>query len=101
MIQWEWIGNLIGPEGTKSISEALKVNSSLQELSLIRDEEIWKEMKWKKCIYKEKTIIGNSIGDEGAKSICDALRINTSLTTLNLDSEERIKIERENKSWTT
>ena len=34
----EWIGNKIGAEGAKMISEALKCNSSLTELDLSCDD---------------------------------------------------------------
>ena len=39
----EWIGNQIGYEGAKTISESLKINTSLTELSLGGDEKIWNE----------------------------------------------------------
>ena len=54
--------NSIGDEGAHSLSEALKVNSSLISLDLGR----------------------NSIVDEGAHSVSEALRVNTSLTSLDL-----------------
>ena len=56
-IEWkemkEWIDNEIGDEGAKSISETLKINTSLTELNLWSDENVmnenekmnWKEMK--------------------------------------------------------
>ena len=34
----QWIGNEIGGEGAKAISESLKINTSLTELNLGRDE---------------------------------------------------------------
>ena len=43
----EWIGNQIGSEGAKTISESLKINTSLTELGLEGDEKI-EEMKKKK-----------------------------------------------------
>ena len=49
----KWIGNKIGDEGAKTISESLKINTSLTELNLRCDEKIWNEkdrineMKWK------------------------------------------------------
>ena len=36
----EWIGNQIGSEGAKTISESLKINTSLTELNLRSDEKI-------------------------------------------------------------
>ena len=35
----KWIGNQIGDEGAKRISESLKINTSLTELDLIGDEK--------------------------------------------------------------
>ena len=52
----------IGDEGAKALAEALKVNATVEELSL-----------WK-C----------GIGDDGAAALAEALRANTSLTKLNL-----------------
>ena len=40
----KWIGNKIGYEGAKTISESLKINTSLTSLDLGSDE---KNMKWK------------------------------------------------------
>ena len=41
----KWIGNKIGNEGVKRISESLKINTSLTELNLDRDEKKRNEMK--------------------------------------------------------
>ena len=49
----EWIGNEIGYEGAKTISESLKINTSLTKLILGSDEKIRNEkekMKWKEMI---------------------------------------------------
>ena len=47
----EWIGNGIGDEGAKRISESLKINTSLTKLDLIGDEKKmereYNEKKWK------------------------------------------------------
>ncbi len=44
--KWKkWIDNEIGPEGAKTLSEALKINTSLTSLTLYCDEN---ETKWKK-----------------------------------------------------
>ena len=40
MIQWEWKENNIGPEGVKSLSESLKINTTLTELNLNGDDNI-------------------------------------------------------------
>ena len=39
----KWIGNQIGYEGAKTISESLKINTSLTSLNLEGDEKIWNE----------------------------------------------------------
>ena len=39
----KWIGNEIGSEGAKRISESLKINTSLTELDLEGDEKIRNE----------------------------------------------------------
>ena len=41
----KWIGNGIGDEGAKAISESLKINTSLTSLNLYSDEKIkkWEE----------------------------------------------------------
>ena len=46
----KWIDTRIGDEGAKTISESLKINTSLTKLNLGSDEKIWNEkekMKWK------------------------------------------------------
>ena len=49
----KWIGNQIGDEGAKTISESLKINTSLTELNLWSDEKVTNEKerrnekKWK------------------------------------------------------
>ena len=43
----EWIGNGIGDEGAKTISESLKINTSLTELDLGGDEKIRNEKERK------------------------------------------------------
>ena len=39
----KWTGNEIGDEGAKTISESLKINTSLTELVLSCDEMMWNE----------------------------------------------------------
>ena len=41
----EWIDNQIGDEGTKTISESMKINTSLTILDLGSDEKIWNEIE--------------------------------------------------------
>ena len=47
----KWIGNRIGDEGAKTMSESLKINTSLTELDLRSDE---KDKKWKRGKWSEK-----------------------------------------------
>ena len=92
----QWKDNDIGDEGSKSISELLKINTSLTKLNLKsgNPEKWWKRMKKdemgsnKKVKMKNEKWIGNSIGDEGAKSLSESLMINTSLIQLNLEGNE-------------
>ena len=46
----KWIGNQIGDEGAKAVSESLRINTSLTSLNLSGDEKIilWEriENKW-------------------------------------------------------
>jgi len=56
------INTHIRNEGAKALAEALKVNTTLEEL----------------CLYS------CGIGDDGAAALAEALRCNTSLTTVNL-----------------
>ena len=41
----EWIVNTIGDEGAKSISESLKINTTLKELTLRSEEKISSEKR--------------------------------------------------------
>ena len=48
----QWIGNQIGDEGAKTISESFKINSSLTELNLDGDERIWNVKNYYTIMYK-------------------------------------------------
>ncbi len=93
--KWKkWIGNEIRSKGAQSLSEALKINTSLTSLNLRGDEN---EKKWKmreKKKWKWMKWIGNQIGPEGAKTLSEVLKINTSLTSLNLGGDENEMKER-------
>ena len=93
----KWIGNQMGDEGAKRISESLKINTSLTILHLDSDEEIRNEKR--KSIMKEmKKWVDNQIGNEGAKSISESLKINP-LTSLNLGGDENeVRNEKEMKN---
>ena len=82
---WIWLSiieshssyNNIGSSGATSLSEALKVNSSLTQLGLtmsLKDQ----------LIIIESHSIYNNIGDSGTRSLSEALKVNSSLTQLNL-----------------
>ena len=81
--------NKIGYEGAKSISESLKINTSLKSLDLRSDEKIRNEIIEVKEMKMKKQSIDNYIGDEGAMSISESLIINTCLVLLNLGSDEK------------
>ena len=89
--------NNIGDIGAKSLSDALKTNTTLIGLNLSCEHKR-KEKK------KKKTQIGtinnslssvfiqssdNELGDTGATSLIDALKSNTTLTELYLDGEDK------------
>ena len=54
--------NSIGDEGATALAEALKVNTTINDMYLGK----------------------NSIGDEGATALAEALKVNTTITTLDL-----------------
>ena len=62
-------GNEIGAEGAKTISEVLKVNSTLTTLDLGSEEER-KEREEKE--KKEERMTVNRIGDEGKEMVKNA-----------------------------
>ena len=69
--------NNIGKEGAKDISEALKINQTLQNLDL-------REIIYLIYLLFILFIGNNDIGKEGAKDISEALKINQTLQNLNL-----------------
>ena len=78
-------GNKIGERGAKSMSEALKVNTTLTKLDLT-SEHIEMQTSSNNCsffnLYIKST--GNDIGEIGAKSLGEALKANATLTKLSL-----------------
>ena len=87
--------NNIGDIGAKSLSDALKTNTTLIGLNLSCEH---------KRKEKKKTQIGtinnslssvfiqssdNELGDTGATSLIDALKSNTTLTQLDLEGEHK------------
>ena len=89
----KWIGNYIGDEGAKRISESLKINTSLTKLNLRGDEKIRNE-NGRIEMKRNDEWIDNRIGDEGAKTISESLKINSSLTELYLGCDEKIRNEK-------
>ena len=87
----KWIENGIRDEGAETISESLRINTSLTHLDLGCDEMKKREEKKN----ENEKWIDNEIGDKGAKAISESLRINTSLTELHLEGDEKIIEESE------
>ena len=85
-----FIGNKIGVEGAKSLSEMLKVNTSLISLNLRGDEKRTKKKENGISIW----LTDNKIGREGAESMSEILKENTTLTSLNLTCEYKMKGEK-------
>ena len=87
-------GNEIGEEGAKTLSEILKVNTTLTKLNLSCEKE---ERKREIFERKEEWMTDNKIGDEGAKALSEMLKVNTTLTSLNLGCEEEERREKREK----
>ena len=84
--------NKIGGKGTKSLSEALKSNTTLTKLNLSCED---KRKKTPKTYINNSlfpflfTSTDNNIGKRGAKSLSEALKLNAALTQLDLSSENK------------
>eukprot|EP00943_MAST-04B_sp_MAST-4B-sp1_P003124 g3124.t1 len=92
------LGNCyIGDEGAKELAEALKVNTSLKEISLSSNnigaeggKELAEALKELAEALKVNTSLekidlrNNTIGDEGAKYVAEALKVTTSLKEIYL-----------------
>jgi len=74
--------NKFGSEGAKYISEALKENTFLTNLSLC-SSNFWKNAQ-KKEINNHYFSAENELGPEGAKFIFEALKHNETLISLDL-----------------
>ena len=85
--------NNIGDTGATSLSEALKSNTTLIELNLIRkDKRHTKDTHQQFTLFSiRNTSTGNKIGDKGAKSMSESLKSNTTLTELDLSGEDKKK----------
>ena len=84
-------GNKIGERGAKTMSDALKSNTTLTQLDLLckhkRNNTQMTSINESLFILIKST--GNNIGDTGTTSLSDALKTNTTLTKLNLRSEDK------------
>ncbi len=84
-------GNQIGSEGAKAIAHALKANTSLQQLDLVRYITFVLLLHFfGSCfVFRLRGLTlasqaGNYVGVEGAEAIAEALRYNTSVHQLTL-----------------
>ena len=68
-------GHTVGSDGATSIAKALKINQTLQILSLV-------VQLWRFLFQSSSRLWNNNIGDTGAKAIAEALRTNQTLQTL-------------------
>ena len=77
--------NRIGNKGTKSLSEALKTNTTLQSLNLGCEQEESVQDGWIGDITNNQhQQAGNWIGAGGARALSEALKTNTSLVSLSI-----------------
>ena len=80
--------NQMRDEGVKSLSEILKVNTSVTSLSLSSEwkkKRNTKRMDWRQVLWF--LFSDNGIGNEGAKALGETLKTHTILETLYLGSE--------------
>ena len=85
-------GNSIGDTGAKSLSDALKSNTTLKQLDLEREnkrnnKQMTSINNQLFSIFNKSTV--NDIGDTGVKSLSDSLKSNTTLQQLDLDCEHK------------
>ena len=73
------IGDSLGDEGTKAISEALKVNKTMTALNLCG---LFSFHSFHSNAFV--CFSGNNIGAEGAKALAAGLRANSGLKTISL-----------------
>lgn len=82
------IENRLGPDGVASLSEALKVNTTLIKLHLRcgnkRKHATITFFIHFFCLHKSTD---NAIQDAGTTALSEALKINTALVSLNLERE--------------
>ena len=77
--------NKLGDEGTKVLSESLKVDTTLLNFNLW---SFWiSHHRWMKGLLMSQELTDNGIGPEGAKSIAESLRLNGKVWYLTLQSD--------------
>lgn len=77
--------NKIREKGVKSLSETLKVNTTLKVLHLYREIN-YKFITESLLVFDFMKTLANDIGTKGSEALSEALKTNTTLTELNLDS---------------
>ena len=80
--------NEMGDEGARALSEALKVNTTLDTLKLSCEQEESEDGRTAEIGSNQYQQAGNKIGDEGARALSEALKTNTTLQSLNLRGEQ-------------
>ena len=92
LIQILWPGNCIGNQGTTSLSELLKMNTTLTALNL---RGKYKTLQWQLSIIHFVIIqsTGNDIEETGATALGESLKVNTTLTIIYLEREHKVSIE--------
>ncbi|RUP49916.1 hypothetical protein BC936DRAFT_140982 [Jimgerdemannia flammicorona] len=81
------VDNGIGENGASTLAEALKMNTSLQNLNLavhILCTHVG-DLHGRNH-YEQSSSKGNTISEKGARALAEALKMNTSLQTLNLST---------------
>ena len=85
--------NTIGADGASAIADAMRVNSSVQTLSLVRLccgmllDVFFTFVSLNvpflfQCLTLNVSQSSNKIGDDGARAVADAMRVNSSVQTL-------------------
>ncbi|KAF9948732.1 hypothetical protein BGZ70_002078 [Mortierella alpina] len=82
----------LGGRGAQALSEALKINSTMNTLNLWNNSiggngaQALSEALRTHSTLTTLNLSNNSIGDNGAQALSEALKINSTLTTLNLSN---------------
>ena len=77
--------NSIGDEGAFALSSALRINTTLTKLSLMRQDNCFSSLFcFVPFITKELGSTENKISDRGARALSEAVKANTTMTKLYL-----------------